>query len=208
MADSLSHAAAGAAALNPLAPAHLPSFLPGPDGSDPMMTSVLIGLILIVIAAGSFYLHLHSLPERLAHGRNSNHMELVAVLCLLALFTHNNFFWVAALVLVFLPVPDVVTPLVSIARSLRRLSAPEGAAVAGNRSRTRGQEAPPLEGQGAPVHGAASAGTSSASSPESLPVDMLALAATGRREAGHASGAGSGEPEAPAAREKGRDGDA
>lgn len=156
-----------------MASAHLPSFLPGADGSDPMMTSVLIGLILIVVAAGAFYLHLHSLPERMAHSRNSQHMELVAVLCLLALFTHNNLFWVAALVLVFLPVPDVVTPLTSIARSLRRLS---------------GQAVKPLEPARAAAHTAASshhgegrpaAGATGVLKDEarSLPVDQVAGAA-------------------------------
>jgi hypothetical protein len=45
------------------------------------------------------YFWLHSIPERLAHGSSKVQFQLVAVMSLLALFTHNNAFWVAALLL-------------------------------------------------------------------------------------------------------------
>ncbi|WP_192913831.1 hypothetical protein [Roseibium sediminis] len=125
MTDTAASAATDAlvsGTIHPLAPHHLPGFLPGADGSDTLMTSVLIGLLVLVVLAGTFYLHLHSLPERLAHGKEAPHLELVAVLCLLALFTHNNFFWVAALLLAFIRIPDVASPLASIAMSLRKLA--------------------------------------------------------------------------------------
>ncbi|WP_428641341.1 hypothetical protein [Roseibium sp.] len=105
-----------------LAPHHLPSFLPGADGSDPLMTIMTIVLIVGVILIGTFYLHLHSLPERLAHKHHRVQFELVAVLGLLALFTHNTVFWVAALLLAFVPVPDFAAPINSIAASLNRIS--------------------------------------------------------------------------------------
>ncbi|MDN3718716.1 hypothetical protein QW131_04475 [Roseibium salinum] len=44
------------------------------------------------------------------------------MLGLLALFTHNNIFWVAALLLAFVQVPDFVSPLGSIANSLSRMA--------------------------------------------------------------------------------------
>jgi len=108
-----------------LAPHHLPYFIPAADGSDQMMTSVLIGLIVIVVLLGTFYLYLHSLPERLAHKHGRIQFELVAVLGLLALFTHNQIFWVAALVLAFVQLPDFMSPLESIARSLGKLAGNE-----------------------------------------------------------------------------------
>ena len=37
---------------------------------------------------------------------NKAQFEIVAVLALLALFTHNNYFWVAALLLAMIPIPD------------------------------------------------------------------------------------------------------
>ncbi|WP_298816042.1 hypothetical protein [uncultured Roseibium sp.] len=109
-----------------LAPHHLPFFIPAADGSDQMMTSVLIGLIVIVVLLGTFYLYLHSLPERLAHKHGRIQFELVAVLGLLALFTHNQIFWVAALVLAFVQMPDFMTPLESIANSMSKLAKRSG----------------------------------------------------------------------------------
>jgi hypothetical protein len=48
----------------------------------------------------------------------------VAVLCLLALFTHNHLFWIIALLLAFVRIPDFETPLYTIADSLKRMSNP------------------------------------------------------------------------------------
>jgi len=45
---------------------------------------------------------------------------------LLALFTHNNVFWVAALILALLKFPDFLTPINSISDSLKKLTAQEG----------------------------------------------------------------------------------
>ena len=58
------------------------------------MVVVGIFLIVAVVAVGNFYLHLHSLPERMAHKSQKLQFEIVAVLGLLALFTHNHLFWV------------------------------------------------------------------------------------------------------------------
>jgi len=111
-----------------LAPHHLPPFLPSADGSDWLMTLMLGVLIVGAILAGVFYLHLHSIPERLAHKHGRMQFELVAVLGLLALFTHNNIFWVAALILAFIKLPDFWTPLESMAHSLSRLAGTGGVA--------------------------------------------------------------------------------
>lgn len=111
-----------AESLHPLAPHHIPFFLPGADGSDSLMTVMLVALVAGGVALGSFYMRLHSLPERVAHGNDRMQFEIVAILGLLALFTHNNLFWVAALLLAFVRLPDFVTPLGSIAESLRSMA--------------------------------------------------------------------------------------
>lgn len=111
--------------LHPAAPHHLPKFIPGADGSDPLFTFVVVTVVLLVMAIGIFYLKLHSLPERMAHRQNSTQMQLIAVLAVLALFTHNNAFWVLALLLAVVRVPDFSTPLNSIAASLEKLSGRE-----------------------------------------------------------------------------------
>ena len=49
-------------------------------------------------------------------------MEIVAILCLISLFTHNHIYWIAGLLLAFVQIPDFSTPLDSIARSLAKLS--------------------------------------------------------------------------------------
>ncbi len=108
-------------AVHSLAPEHLPAFLPGSDGSDFLFTVVVVMMIVIVFVFGVLYFKLHALPEKIAHGTSSAQFQLVAVLALLAMFTHNNLFWVAALLLATVKLPDFTTPLNSISRSLEEL---------------------------------------------------------------------------------------
>ncbi|MCA8884595.1 MAG: hypothetical protein KDA50_12745 [Rhodobacteraceae bacterium] len=105
---------------HPLTPEHLPFFVTGPGQTDMMLVHVGIFIVGAVLLVGVFYLHLHSLPDRLAHRANSTQLQFVGILTLLALFTHNNLYWVAALLLVAVQFPDFVTPLNSIARSLEK----------------------------------------------------------------------------------------
>jgi multisubunit Na+/H+ antiporter MnhF subunit len=108
--------------LHPLAPHELPAFLPAADGSDSLMTMVVILLCLLLLVVGNFYLKLHALPERMAHRKSHTQLQIITVLALLALFTHNNIFWVAALLLAVVKFPDYITPLNSIAKSLAALA--------------------------------------------------------------------------------------
>jgi hypothetical protein len=110
------------ASPNPLAPHHLPFFITAPGQTDVLMVVMLVMLLLIVLIVGNLYFKLHSLPEHMAHRNNSGQMQLVAVLTLLALATHNQIFWVAALLLVVVKLPDFSSPLNSIAQSLSRLA--------------------------------------------------------------------------------------
>lgn len=105
--------------LHEMAPHHLPSFLPTPDGSDPLFTVIVVVMLMAFVGIGTLYLRLHALPEQMAHGANRSQFQLVAILGLLALFTHQNLFWVAALLLAVVEPPDYETPLKSIAASLR-----------------------------------------------------------------------------------------
>ena len=107
-----------AEAAHSLAPHHLPVFLPGADGSDILFTATVVMIVAMVLGFGILYFTLHALPEKIAHGTNSTHFQLICVLALLAMFTHNNFFWIAALLLATVKLPDFTTPLNSIAQSL------------------------------------------------------------------------------------------
>src|SRR5947208_10527755 len=90
---------------------------------------VVVGIILIgsILLVGNFYLHLHTLPERMAHKSQKFQFEIVAVLGLLALFTHNHLFWVIGLFLAMIDLPDFSTPLRKIAGSVEKMAgvAPE-----------------------------------------------------------------------------------
>ncbi|ALO35763.1 hypothetical protein CMT41_14330 [Colwellia sp. MT41] len=95
----------------------MPGYLAGAN-SDPLMIVMTIILVVGVLLAGVLYFKLHAVPEHLAHGKNHSQIQLITVLTILALFTHNNIFWVAALVLAVVEVPDFLAPLKSMAKSL------------------------------------------------------------------------------------------
>jgi hypothetical protein len=109
-------------ALHPVAPHHLPGFITGPGETDVLMIAVGVILIAAVLGVGNLYLHLHTLPERMAHKSQKLQFEIVAVLGLLALFTHNHLFWVIGLFLAMVDLPDFGTPLGRIAGSVERMA--------------------------------------------------------------------------------------
>jgi hypothetical protein len=108
--------------LHPAAPHHLPGFITAPGETDVLM--IVVGIILIgaVLGVGNLYLHLHTLPERMAHKSQKLQFEIVAVLGLLALFTHNHLFWVIGLFLAMVDLPDFGTPLRRIAGSVEKMA--------------------------------------------------------------------------------------
>ena len=110
--------------LHPEAVPHLPGFITLPGQTDWLMVGMAGFLILFIVGIGVFYLRLHALPEHMAHRGQKVQLELVAVLALIALFTHNHAFWIAGLLLAMVPVPDFSTPLSSMAQSLGRMAPP------------------------------------------------------------------------------------
>ena len=110
-------------AINPLAADHhLPWFITVPGQSDTLLIAMGFFLIAVVITIGNLYFQLHALPERWAHRTSPVQIQIVAVLGLLALFTHNHIFWFAALLLAMVQFPDFSTPMYSIADSLSRMA--------------------------------------------------------------------------------------
>lgn len=108
--------------LHPNAPHHLPSFITAPGDTDILMVVVGIVLIAAIVGVGNIYLHLHTLPERMAHKSQKLQFEIVAVLGLLALFTHVHLFWIAGLILAMVDLPDFSTPLRRIAGSVEKMA--------------------------------------------------------------------------------------
>ena len=122
-----------AALLHPAATDHLPFFITAPGQTDGLFNAMVVFLIVVVFAVGLIYLRIHALPEHLAHGTSKVQLQIVGVLALLALFTHNHIFWIAALLLAMVKFPNFSAPLASMAQSLERIagSAPPGTAAPG-----------------------------------------------------------------------------
>ncbi|MHC2019460.1 hypothetical protein [Methylobacterium sp. CM6247] len=119
-------------AIHPAAPHHLPIFMPAADGTDVFMSVMAVVLVLVVMAAGLLFLRLHTLPERMAHKSHKLQFEIVAVLGLLALFTHIHLFWVMGLLLALIDIPNFGGTLGRMAGALERIAGlPPGTGTAG-----------------------------------------------------------------------------
>jgi hypothetical protein len=108
--------------LNPAAPHHLPAFITAPGETDVLLVVTAIILLVAVLAAGNLFFRLHTLPERIAHRAQKLQFQIVAVLGLLALFTHIHAFWVAGLLLAMVDIPDFSTPLRRMTRAVEKIA--------------------------------------------------------------------------------------
>jgi hypothetical protein len=96
--------------MHPAATGHLPPFITAPGATDTLLVLMAFVLVAAVLATGVFFFWLHSLPERLVHKSTKVHFDIVAVLALLSLFTHIHLFWVAALLIALVKIPDFSMP--------------------------------------------------------------------------------------------------
>src|SRR5262252_7827651 len=108
--------------LNPAAPHHFPAFITAPGETDVLMVVMAVILALCVLGFGILFLRLHTLPERMAHKSKKIQFEIVAVLGLLALFTHIHAFWVAGLLLALIDFPDFGSFMGRIAGSVEKIA--------------------------------------------------------------------------------------
>lgn len=108
--------------VHPLAPHHLPGFITPPGETDTLLVVTGIILLLAVLGVGLIFLRLHTLPERMAHKSQKLQFEIVAVLGLLALFTHVHLFWVAGLLLALIDLPDFTGLFGRMAHALERIA--------------------------------------------------------------------------------------
>ena len=124
--------ATATASPHPAATEHLPSFITAPGETDVLMVVMAVILVLCVLWVGILFLRLHTLPERIAHKGRKLQFEVVAVLGLIALFTHMHIFWVAGLLLALIDFPDFSGPMGRIAGSVETIAGikpGEGAAL-------------------------------------------------------------------------------
>ena len=100
----------------------MPFFITAPGETDVLFNVTLVFLVACVILTGVVFLTIHSLPERMAHKSKKILLDLIALLCLLALLTHEHLFWFAAIVLAFIDIPDFLTPVNRIASSVATMA--------------------------------------------------------------------------------------
>ena len=105
---------------HPATTPHQPSFITAPGETDVLMVVMGIILLLSVLMFGLLYFRLHALPDRYAHKKVQ--LEIVCVLGLIAMFTHMHIFWIVALLLALVDLPDFGTPLKRIAGSTEKIA--------------------------------------------------------------------------------------
>jgi multisubunit Na+/H+ antiporter MnhF subunit len=110
------------ALLHPAASEHLPLFITAPDEIDVLMVVMAVIVALSILMFGILFLRLHTLPERMAHRTHKLQFEIVAVLGLIALFTHQHIFWIAGLLLALIEFPDFSGWFGRIAGSVEKLA--------------------------------------------------------------------------------------
>jgi hypothetical protein len=123
-----------AASIHPAATHNVPSFITAPGETDVLMVVVGFVLFAAIMSFGILFLRLHTLPERIAHRGHKLQFEIVAVLGLLALFTHMHIFWVAGLLLALIDFPNFGGWLSRIAISVEKMAGIKPAEESANAS--------------------------------------------------------------------------
>ena len=139
------------AEVNPAATHYMPIFITPPGDTDVLTVVTAVFLLVAVVTFGLLFLRLHSLPERMAHRGHKLQFEIVAVLCLIALFTHIHGFWIAALLLALVELPDFSGWMARIAVAVER--------IAGIKSAEKSTEHSGAESQGAAKSGETPSGS-------------------------------------------------
>jgi multisubunit Na+/H+ antiporter MnhF subunit len=103
----------------------MPFFITPPGETDVLFNVTLWFVVACIVLTGVIFLTIHSLPERMAHKSKKVLLDLIALLCLLALLTHNHIFWFVAIVLAFIDIPDFLTPVNRIANSMESMAGQE-----------------------------------------------------------------------------------
>src|SRR5262249_51074827 len=133
-----------AADIHPLASHNMPAFITAPGETD-VLFNVTIGIVIAaVVFLGVLYFKIHALPEHIAHRTTKIQYEIVAVLGLLSLFTHEHIYWIIGLLLALIELPDFSTPLTGMADSLAKMARGTRSALIGIPPIESSAPAPPV----------------------------------------------------------------
>ncbi|MFY0660934.1 MAG: hypothetical protein JXR15_10605 [Shimia sp.] len=83
--------------------AELPFFVVAPGGTDFLMLGIGIFLVVILLGLGALYFTVQAIPDRMASGSHKIQMQIVGILGVISLFTMNNAFWIAGILLAAIP---------------------------------------------------------------------------------------------------------
>ncbi len=86
----------------------LPFWVTAPGETDGFLIVVGLALVGILLGFGTLYFTIQSIPDRMAAGAHKVQMQLVGVLGLISLFTLNNAFWIAAILIAAVPLHEVI----------------------------------------------------------------------------------------------------
>ena len=128
--------------LHPAARDPLPIVVTSPGETDVLFNITIIVFLIAIFLIGILYLRLHALPEQIAHKTSKIQFQLVAVLGLIALFTHNHLYWIAGLLLAFVEFPDFTSSMGSIAQSLDKIASRAPQRSRSNSAQSERMEAP------------------------------------------------------------------
>jgi hypothetical protein len=99
---------------------HLPWFVKEPGQTDVLMIAMGVFVVLFMFGFVVLILRLHRIPMQIAQQKVQ--YEVVAVLCLLALFTQENLYWIAALLLAVIDLPDFGAWFAAVAHNVARIA--------------------------------------------------------------------------------------
>jgi hypothetical protein len=99
---------------------YLPWFITEPGQTDVLMVAMAIFVVLFMFGFVVLILRLHRIPMQIAQQKVQ--YEIVAVLCLLALFTQENPYWIVALLLAVVDLPDFRGRFVRVADNVERIT--------------------------------------------------------------------------------------
>lgn len=99
---------------------YMPWFITAPGQPDPLYQITTVLVVASIVGLGLLFFTLHSLPERMGHKKLQ--FEIVAVLGLISLFTHEHIFWVLGLLLALIDLPDFTTPMKRISQALEKIA--------------------------------------------------------------------------------------
>ncbi|WP_131726312.1 hypothetical protein [Ruegeria denitrificans] len=87
--------------------ARLPFWVTAPGETDGFLIIVGLVLVAVLLSFGALYFTVQAIPDRMAAGSHKVQMQLVGVLGLISLFTLNNAFWIAAILIAAVPLHEI-----------------------------------------------------------------------------------------------------